>query len=301
MSAKNALRWYLIKTFPIGYDILFTSGNFDETLWAAIAGHREFVRLMRQPHLRDLLTYHPPVVYRPYRRYLATSFTKKDRRTILKHHYGYLLTRIRKTFFFEISRNRPLLWQKAIGQDVFAIKLSFTGELHHEGDLLLEFQENSVRLYHLSFTIAPGHLAGSKAAQVILIGHVLGVAGHFDAIRRATKTCLDIAPPYLLLAAVQGISDALNIGVIAGVKNTERITTNSYDSEVYFDYDAFWSTHQGSEAEKFFLISVPISAKPLALISISHRRRTRLKRQFKSEVAETSKAAFLGFLTGPRD
>ena len=197
-SARYTVHRYLWKTFPIAYDILFTPGNFDETPWAVIAGHREFVRLMRQPRLRDLLTCHPSVVYRPYRRYLATSFTKKDRRTILKHHYGYLLTRFSDTFFFEISRNKILLWQKTLGQDVFTIKLSFTGELQHEGDLLLEFEENSVRLYHMSFTIAPGYLAGSKAAQVVLIGHVLGIAGHFDAIRRATKACLDIAPPYLV-------------------------------------------------------------------------------------------------------
>ena len=251
---------------------------------------------MRQPRLRDLLTYDSHMIYRPYRRYLATNFTKKDRRSILQHHYGYLATRISEAFFFELTRNRPLLWQKTIGQDVFAIKLTFTGELHHEGDLLLEFEENSVRLYHLSLTIAPGHLAGAEAAQVILVGHVLGVAGNFDAIRRATKTCLDIAPPYLLMAAVQGMSDALNVGVIAGVKNTEQITSSGFGSELYFDYDAFWRSHLGTEGRRFFLVSVPISAKPLALISASHRRRTLLKRQFKSEVAEASKAAFRGFL-----
>jgi uncharacterized protein VirK/YbjX len=295
MSAKNSLRWYLIKTFPITYDILFTSGNFDETLPAVIAGHREFVRLMRQPRLRDLLTYDPHMIYRPYRRYLATSFTKRDRRSILQHHYGYLLTRISETFFLELTRNRLLLWQKTIGQDVFTIKLSFTGPLHHEGDFLLEFEENSLRLYHLSFTIAPGYLAGSEAAQVILVGHVLGIVGNFDAMRRATKRCLDIAPPYLLMAAVQGMSAALNVGAIAGVKNTEQITSSGFGSE-YFDYDAFWRSHLGTEGGRFFLISVPISTKPLALISASHRRRTLLKRRFKSEVAETSEAAFRGFL-----
>jgi uncharacterized protein VirK/YbjX len=227
----------------------------------------------------------------------VTSFTKKDRRTILKHHYSYLLARVTETFFFEICRNRIVLWQKTLGQDNFTIKLSFTGKLQHEGDLLVEFQQNSVRLYHMSFTIAPGYLTGSKAAQVVLIGHVLGVAGHFDAIRHATKACLDIAPPYLLMAAVQGISDALNVEVIAGVRNREQITANSNDSEaVYFDYDAFWRTHVGSEGDRFYLISVPIPEKPLALISPSHRRRTRLKRQFRSDVADNAKAAFRGFL-----
>src|SRR5450631_1754447 len=154
-SAKDALRQYLIKTFPLGYEILFTPGNLDEPLSAAIAGHRRFVRLMRQPGLRALLTDHPPLVYRPYRRYLATSFTKRTRRAVLNYHYVYLLKRVSTVFFSEILRNPPRLWQKTIGLDVFDISLSFTGELHHEGDLQLEFQENSVPLYYLSFTIVP--------------------------------------------------------------------------------------------------------------------------------------------------
>ena len=267
-----------------------------------ISGHREFARLMRQPRLRDLLASYPPVVYRPYRRYLATSFTKKDRRATLKHHYTYLLTRINDAFFSQISTNKILLWQKTVDDDVFTIKLSFTGVLQHGGDLLLEFAERSQRLFHMSFTIARGHVAGSAAAEVLLIGHVLGIAGHFDDIRRPTKACLDVAPPYLLMAAVQGLADALSVNVIAGVRNTEQITANSSDSEnVFFDYDAFWRTHLGNEAEKFFLISVPIPEKPMALISASHRRRTRLKRQFRSEVAEAAKANFRSFLSSHQD
>jgi uncharacterized protein VirK/YbjX len=298
-SATNALRARLIKSFPLGYEILFTRGNFDESLIAMIGGHREIVYLMRQSGLRALVTDHPSMVYRCYRMYLASSFTKKARRAVLIEHYLYLLSRVSTTFFFEILRNRPRLWQKTIGPDVFAIRLSFTGELQHEGDLLLEFEHNSEPLYHLSYSIAPGCLVGRSVAQVILIGRVQGVAGKFDAIRHATKTCLDVAPPYLLMAVVQGIADALHIGMIAGVRNEEQITANIDDSRiVHFDYDDFWRAHLGTEAKKFYLIPVPIPEKPLELISTVRRRRTRFKRQFKSEVAKISEATFRGFLTG---
>ncbi len=296
-SAKNALRRYLMKSFPIGYEILFTPGNFDEPLSDAIGGHRQIMRLMRRPGLRALVTDHPPMVYRSYRRYLATSFTKRVRREIFKYHYEYLLAGVSKTFFSEVLRSRPRLWQKTIGRDVLEIKLSFTAELQHEGDLLLEFQENSVPLYHLSFTIAPGYLVGSTADQVILVARVQGVAGQFDAIRRATKSCMDIVPSYLLMAAVQGMSIALDIGEIAGVRNKEQLTSNiDADRNVYFDYDVFWCTYLCNEAEKFYLIPVPIPEKSLALINTQHRRRTRLKRRFKSDVAETSEVAFRSFL-----
>jgi uncharacterized protein VirK/YbjX len=298
-SAKQALRRYLMKSFPIGYEILFTPGNLDEPLSAVIGGHRQLVRLLAQPGLRALVAAHPQAIYRPYRRYLATSFTKSARRAALQHHYAYLLPRINETFFPAILRDRPQLWQKRIGLDLFDVRLSFTGELHHEGDLLLEFRENGVPLYCLSFTIAPGYLAGSDADQLILVARVQGAVGNFDAIRRATKACMDIAPPYLLTAAVHGIAGALNIGVIAGIRSKEQLTTNiDADRTVYFDYDAFWRTCLGHETEKFYLISVPIREKSLAQISTGHRRRTRLKRQFKNEVAETSEAVFRGLLTG---
>jgi uncharacterized protein len=301
VSSKNALRTCLMKAFPIGYEVLFTPGNLDEPLSAVIVGHWQLLRLWKQPGLRALEATHPEALYRPYRRYLAISFTKRARRAALKHHYAYLLPRISKTFFPAVLNDRPQLWQKRIGLDVFEIRLAFTGELHHEGDLLLEFRENGVPLYCLSFSIVPGYLAGSDADQIILVARVQGTVGRFDAIRRATKTCMDIAPPHLLTAAVHGIAGALDIAVIAGVRSKEQLTAN-IDTErcVYFDYDAFWGTYLGNETEKFHLISVPSREKPLAQISAAHRRRTRLKRQFKNEVTEMSTAMFRSLLTDGR-
>ena len=297
--AKNFLRRMLMASFPMGYEILFTPGNWDEPVRAMISGHRQFVRLMRQPGLRTFLSDHPPVLYRPYRRYLATSFTKKVRRTVLSHHYAYLLTRVGNGFFSETLRVRPRLWLKAIGPDRFSVRLSFPRELHHEGDLLLEFLENSIALYHLSFSIAPGYLAGSDAGQVILIARVQGVVGQFEAIRRSTKVCFDVAPAYLLMAAVQGIAEALHVDVIAGIRNEEQITANvDEDRVVHFSYDAFWRTNLGTEAEKFYLIAVPIPEKPLAQISPAHRGRTRTKRYLKGEVAESARESFQAFLNG---
>jgi uncharacterized protein VirK/YbjX len=296
-SAKAALRRYLMKAFPIGYEILFTPGNCDEPLSAVIGGHCQLVRLLEQPDLQALMAAHPEALYRPYRRYLATSFTKKARRAALMHHYRYLLPRISAAFLPAVLSNRPQLWQKCIGLDVFDIRLSFTGELHSEGDLLLEFQENGAPLYCLSFTITPGSLAGSDAEDLILVARVQGVVGKFEAIRRATKACMDIVPPHLLTAAVQGISGALNIDVVAGIRNKEQLTGNiDADRNVYFDYDAFWRTYRGNETEKFYLISVPNREKPLSQISTAHRRRTRSKRKFKNEVAETTKAMFRDLL-----
>jgi len=297
-TPKDPLRAYLLRRFPLAY-FFFMPGNRDESLPALIAGHRAVVQLMQRPGPRELVKAHPLIIYRPYRRYLATCFTKKHRRAVLLHHYGFLLPRMAQPFFDEISRNAPAIWHQTIGADEFSIALTFPGELHHEGDILLEFRQNDVPLYSLSFSIAPGATTGSPASEVILIARVQGSFGRFDAIRQATKACNDLSPCYLLMAAVQGISQALNVAVIAGVKNSEQITAGMQEDTVFFDYDAFWQAHFGTDEGRFYLMNVPIPEKPIESISRSHRRRTLAKRAFKSGIVEMSKAKFASFCLEP--
>lgn len=307
VSTRVVLRALLVRHFPLAYKILSTPGNLDESPVAVIAGQLAVIRLMKRPGPRDLLQRHPQIIYRSYRKYLATSFTKKSRRAVLLHHYTYLLPRMKGIFFGEISSKHTQIWQIDIGPDHFCITFSFPGELHHEGDILLDFLQNHVPLYSLSFSIAPGGLAGSAATEVILVARVQGAFGRFDAIRQATKTCCDLAPGYLLMAAVQGIATALNVAVIAGVKNCEQVTAGTNDDlmkddpkTLYFDYDAFWQAHLGTDEGKFYLMSVPIPEKPIELISRSHRKRTRAKRQFKNEVVEACRAGFGAFCVDGR-
>jgi uncharacterized protein VirK/YbjX len=291
-SVKNALRRYLMAAFPIGL-VHFTRDNADEPLGEMIAGHRELLRLMRRPGLRPLVKACPSLVYRCYRVYLARSFTKKERRAAIKQHYAYLSARISENFYPVLLRDRPNLWQGTIGSHVFAVRLAFNEEIPQEGDLLLEFLEDLVPLYYLSFTIVPGSLVGSEAELVLLIARIQGAFGRFETIRRATKACRGFLPN-LLIAAIQGISEALNVWVIAGVRNKEHLTANADDSlsrNISFDYDAFWRTHVGDEGEKFYLMSVPIPDKPLEMTSPRHRARTRQRRQLKREIAAASKEA----------
>jgi len=297
-ATKGRFHDYLIRRFPLAY-ILFMPGNWDESLSALISGHRAVVQLMQQPGPRELLRAHPLIIYRPYRRFLATSFTKQHRRAVLLHHYRYLLPRVARAFFSDIAVNPPMLWHTAIGPDQFAIVLSFPGELQYEGDLLLEFRQNEVPLYSLSFSIAPGATTGSSAPVVLLIARVQGSFGRFDAIRQATKTCNDMSPCYLLMAAVQGLAQGLNVAVIAGVKNCEQITAGMLEDTVYFDYDAFWRAHHGVDEGRFYLMTVPIPEKPIESISRAHRRRTLAKREFKNAIVEMTKARFASFSVTP--
>jgi uncharacterized protein VirK/YbjX len=297
LDAKYALRKQLMRKFPLTYEILFTPGNLDERLVPAIAGHRRLKRLLDQPALAPLRARHPEILYRPYRRYLANSFGKGRRRAALLHHYSRFGACVGATFYQLLLQQRPPLWQQQLGGADFAIRISFTAALHHEGDLQLIFEIDSQPLYYVAFSITPGWLVDSSAQDALLIARVQGVAGNFEAIRRATKACRDVSPPALLMSAVQGIASALNVEVIAGVTNQEQLTANiDADRNVHFDYNAFWATYPGSASPGFHLISLPLRPKPLSQVDCTHRRRTRHKRQFKGEVASAAEQSFRALL-----
>jgi len=237
---------------------------------------------------------HPQVVFRPFRGYLAANFRKKERRQALREHYRYLTDAVGQSFFWQIVRGKHTLWRKHIDQDDFSVTISFPpSEQHSEGDLVLAFQVNGRPLYRLSFSIVPGHLVGSAAAQAALIARVQGVRAEFAAIRRATKACSEIAPPHILMAAVQGIASALEIKCMAGVRNSQQVNENWQSGpETRFDYDAFWKTIPGAGGQRFYLMPLPVVERPLEQIGIAHRRRTRLKRQFKCEIREAIRSNF---------
>ena len=288
---RLALRWPFLRNPITGLLLFLRLNKLDESIFAAIAGHFALLRILRHPKLRVLMSEHPQLVYRPFRRYLAKSFGTKQRRQILAAHHLYLTDRLSESFFALIARKKIRLWQLCMGEQTYSITLSFSGHFHHEGDLLLEFQLDSLTLYQLGFAIAPGHVLGSAHKQVILIARLQGAAKQVAFIRHAAKVCKGNAPSHILIAALQGIAGALCIERMAGVSNSEQLTANC--AKVYFDYDKFWGSILARETGRFFQMSVPLDERPLGEIAITHRRRTRLKRLFKVDVREAVRSTFV--------
>jgi uncharacterized protein VirK/YbjX len=268
---------------------LFHRQLWDEPIRSMIAGHVEVARVMGRPQTRALMRHHPRLLNVYFGGYLAKSFSKKMRRAILKEHYTYLANRVGETFFDELVGNKPKLWHTTIDDQHYAVTLAFNRRHHTEGDLMLAFEENSVQLYVISFTIAPGTLVDSSATHAMLIARVQGAPGQFDVIRRASRTFGGIPLPHLLVAAAHGVAGALNIKVIAAVKHSEQLMTST-DLRVFFDYDAFWQSFLGTETDKFYLIPVRLPELPAEQI---HSRRTRMKRRARYEISASAKSYLL--------
>lgn len=261
----------------------------DNAWLSGFIGHWKVVRVMSHPTTRVLARQQPQLLYRYVSENLATSFTKECRRDILINHYRFLTERVRRSFFEDLLGEPQVLWNTDIDGVRFSIRIAFTGEHNFDGDLLLTFCRQDAVLYQLAFTIVPGLVLGFEDSQVLFVARIQGARGERLVIREASRACQDVSLPQMLLAATCGLSEALGLKVIAGIDNGEALGT----ANIQYDYGDFWQAVGGEKCGGFYRLALPLMEKPLAEIERSHRRRTRLKRQFKAEIVLAVKERFM--------
>jgi uncharacterized protein len=266
----------------------------NESLVAVAVGQVEVIRAMNHSGTLSLTKRHPNLLTKYCGEYLAKSFSQKTRREILIFHHRFMMEHVTESFYEQILESGSVLWNEIIDENRYMISLSFNVWEHREGDLSLIFYQNNNPLYEISFTVTPGYLINTAADKVLFVGRVQGVKLQADAIKNATKACHDIAPPYLLMEAAQGIARVLAIDTIGGVSDEEQLSKSEDVAAVFFfAYDAFWETYSVNErGANIYGISVPFRQKPLEEIAVHHRRRTRRKRQFKKNIADVVSDAF---------
>jgi uncharacterized protein len=265
----------------------------DETIFAAIAGHFEVVRVLRRTGARALTARYPNYSNKYIAGYLAKGFSKKIRRNALMFHHEFLAEKLTGKLYEQILPDGSILWSETIEGNCYSISLSFDPRWHREGDLSLTFNKNGFRIYTTSFTVIPGHIVGCPAEQLLFIARVQGAPNQAQEIRLSTRACHDIAPANLLFAAVQSIAAALAITAIGGVSDDERLTNETEETRTAFSYDRFWNTHfMERTAGNAYLASMPFAEKPIEEIKAVHRRRARKKRTIKKQIANAVGAAF---------
>ncbi|AMJ67565.1 hypothetical protein AXW84_20700 [Hymenobacter sp. PAMC 26628] len=206
---------------------------------------------------------------------------------ILYNHYDYLTRQVQSNFFTSLLTGVPL-WQDCREEDgVMSIQLTFPSGIDFEGDLALTFAHNGVSLYNISFVVAPGRYVHSPQEQVLFVSRIQGTR-NFDLIRQCTKSCHDITPAALLIAALQGVAAALDINILAGISTEERL----YDT-ITFDYNSFWESFQAERTQdNLFFLALPLVKTPIELIKGKRRERTLRKRQYKDEICEAVRVGF---------
>lgn len=248
----------------------------------------ELVGVLHEPNTIALARRHPGLIYKYQTQYLARSFSKRQRRAIQKFHYEFVGKAVNSRFYGRLVAGGIELWRSA--DDLGSVTISLrVAEYGREGDLSLTLEVERKQIYELSFTIVPGSVVGMRGTSAMFVARVQGRKGQFDDIKRATKLCCDVSPPYLLMAAAEGLAGALGVRSAVGVGNGDQVSTRKT-----FDYASFWETlSPGSTDGRFYVLPLPISGVPLEQCSASHRRRTRMRREFKEQLSEAVRTVFL--------
>jgi uncharacterized protein VirK/YbjX len=263
-----------------------------ETIIRTISEHMDLIRVLNNSGARTLTELDTNYANKYLKPYLAKSFSKADKRAILKFHHQFLQSRVSEAFYQRVSPAGCILWTDTIEDSRYTISMSFDAQWHSEGDLSLALLKDDTTLYLISFTIVPGSLIGCTSEQVLMVGRVHGSRGQAAAIRDATHECHRIAPPHLLMAAVETIAAALAIDTIAGVNNKEQLVKREQDAKFLFDYDAFWETFAFvAKGAAVYVMPVPFARRTPS--GPARRSKARRQRQrFKEQVASNVGAAF---------
>jgi uncharacterized protein VirK/YbjX len=257
--------------------------------FASMGSCIQVLRLIRLPVFAEVARTNPTFTFKYLTRdYLARGLTATERAACFLHHYQRLRATMPDGLLRQILQSDVVLHEIRESGHCFAVKLSLSRPIYKEGELCLKLHVDGDIVFDLSFTIVPGWVVNSEVADTLLITRLQGVKGYYDPISRATKTLHDVAPSALLLAALQGVACALGVGEIAGVNATRQTCyTSEFEAAFKADYDDFFANlGMARNASGFFLSTVPIEDKPLAVIKRGHKLRTKEKRAFKRQITE---------------
>ena len=179
------------------------------------------------------------------------------------------------------------VFESLTGGARYEITLCYSRDIEKEGELSLNLHVDGAIVFVLSFNIVPGWVVKSQAAEVLLITRLQGTRGYYSQIRLATKVLHDVGPAALLLAALQGLTQAFGIGEMTGVCTTRQSSySEEFSSHYRSAYDDFFAeVGAARNSAGFFLSPIPMPEKPVELIKQGHKLRTREKRAFKRRVA----------------
>lgn len=250
--------------------------------------YREVRRLVRDPLLAEATALNPrfPFKYLTHD-YLVRDFNTRQRAACFLHHYRRLRDAFPGYVLRGILADQVPLYQTFAADTRFSITLGLSRPWDKEGELSLNLHVDGEIMFVLSFTIVPGWVTGTDAAEIVLISRIQGMKGCYGQISLATKSLFDVAPDSLLFAALQGFAKAFDIGEMAAVSATRQSSyCKQYDTTFRRNYDAFF-TELGTPREPsgLFVSPIPVPEKPLTQIKQGHKLRTKQKRAFKAEVA----------------
>ena len=224
--------------------------------------------------------------------HLSLSLHTPKRRQALMGHYSALPKLLRPAVRRRLG-DGVLLWQKDLPGDCppLSIILEPSRLAPMEGELQLTFSFRT-ELLVLTFLLAPGPVFDVSARSVLFIGGVQGRIGSREEMREASKLNGEISPAAMLILAIQAFARAAGVDELIAIGENDHISMAYSPSAIRFDYCDFWTKAGGARVGPYHRIPIETPQKPLSEIPLTHRGRTKRKREAKSLIRQRLERRF---------
>jgi uncharacterized protein VirK/YbjX len=255
----------------------------------AVARHDLAPILLRRPFL--------PVKYLK-QNYLAHDLSVDERSRLIVDHYALLLDRLGPKA--RLLPRRPIqIWAQRGEACQHRIDLSFSHEVHYEGELTLCYRLDGEPIYWLGFSLVRGESLGLAIGEAALVSRVQMWAD-YETVVRTTKDCGGNFPTFSLFAAVEGLVEGLGFEGVIGVNaaNQASVESGAYCNSTI--YDALFAA-MGAQSVgdvfggapphgDYYWLPLSLPERPLSESNPSHRRRARKRRAFRAVVRQEARA-----------
>lgn len=267
-----------------------------------IGTQREILRLLRLRPFAGIVQVNPELPFKYLiPDYLVRGLTVTERASCFLHHYKRMHSALPEEVLRKIMEGEVILYKIAKDGNSFAMTIGMSRyPFEKEGELSLYLQVDGKKVFNLSFNIVPGWVVKSEAPEALLISQLQGIPGCNSQIRLARRALNDYSPRTLLLAALQGIADAIGIGEIVAVcAMRQRSYENGCPSILKSGYDDFFvQLGMVKTVDGFYSSPIPIQGKPLASFKPRARSRARKRRANRQQI-RLACADFLIKITDP--
>ena len=155
-------------------------------LWRCVtqAPHQITVfKLLSRPVFSSVLQQRPLFPFKYLNNsYLLAGLTPQQHGECFVHHYQRLCRDLPDGLLRTLNEQELQLFRLDTSDHSFAITLCLSNPVEIEGELSLNLRVDGDIVFILSFTIVPGSIVQSRAAEVMLVTRLQGVQGHYSQI-----------------------------------------------------------------------------------------------------------------------
>jgi uncharacterized protein VirK/YbjX len=249
--------------------------------------------------LRHPARRHDPLYFLAHTYYISRRFTLRQRVEVAMSHHEYELQAYNSKYARQVYRSDGvILWEQSFDDLHFTIVLTASPDNRHEGDLTVILSVNSVKLCRMSFCYLNASIFSLYPRMTMLISRS---QTHQSSGRDVFDRCFKQNTPQLFcLSAICGIALANGFQTIFAIKHDAQIAYEEpYDSNFRNSYTTLWKKFQAVEIDRHvYIMSVPLTLRPVGLVSRAHRRRARNRRGYWEEIVRSACESIAGYRTG---